>query len=172
MAVAKVAVSMDQDLVVELDRLVDRQVFASRSQAVQAAVREKIARLKRHRLAEECAKLDPEYERSLAEEGCRRSWPNGPNTERRHLLGRSDANSWPRTGRRASGARSDLRYVQREIGNGDCGGDHQSAAASRFSAGHGDQQREAAQAIVGQNKSDSHPVHLATRQEVGPRFFR
>ena len=32
-------------------------------------MREKIARLKRRRLAEECAKLDPEYERSLAEEG-------------------------------------------------------------------------------------------------------
>jgi metal-responsive CopG/Arc/MetJ family transcriptional regulator len=69
MSVAKVAVSMDQDLLTELDRLVATQVFASRSQAVQAAVREKVARLKRRRLAEECAKLDPEYERSLAEEG-------------------------------------------------------------------------------------------------------
>jgi metal-responsive CopG/Arc/MetJ family transcriptional regulator len=69
MSVSKVAVSMDQDLLTELDRLVAKQMFASRSQAVQTAVREKIARLKRHRLAEECAKLDPEYERSLAEEG-------------------------------------------------------------------------------------------------------
>lgn len=69
MSVAKVAVSLDRDLLTELDRLVARQKFASRSQAVQEAVREKIARLKRRRLAEECAKLDPEYERSLAEEG-------------------------------------------------------------------------------------------------------
>ena len=69
MPVSKVAISMDQCLIVELDRLVARQVFPNRSQAVQAAVREKIARLKRRRLAEECAKLDPEYERSLAEEG-------------------------------------------------------------------------------------------------------
>jgi metal-responsive CopG/Arc/MetJ family transcriptional regulator len=69
MSVAKVAVSMDQALLVELDRLVAKRVFASRSQAVQAAVREKVARLKRRRLAEECAKLDPKYERSLAEEG-------------------------------------------------------------------------------------------------------
>jgi metal-responsive CopG/Arc/MetJ family transcriptional regulator len=69
MSVAKVAISMDQDLVTELDRLVERQVFASRSQAVQAAVREKVARLKRRRLAEECAKMDPKYEKALAEEG-------------------------------------------------------------------------------------------------------
>jgi metal-responsive CopG/Arc/MetJ family transcriptional regulator len=69
MLVAKVAVSIDRELLTELDRLVKEQVFASRSQAVQMAVREKVARLKRRRLAEECAKLDPKYERSLAEEG-------------------------------------------------------------------------------------------------------
>jgi metal-responsive CopG/Arc/MetJ family transcriptional regulator len=69
MSVAKVAVSMDQELLRELDRLVAKQVFSSRSQAVQAAVRETVARLKRRRLAEECEKLDPTYERSLAEEG-------------------------------------------------------------------------------------------------------
>ena len=69
MSVAKVAVSMDQDLLTELDRLVAKRKFASRSQAVQAAVREKIARLKRRRLAEECAKMDPQFEKSMAEEG-------------------------------------------------------------------------------------------------------
>jgi metal-responsive CopG/Arc/MetJ family transcriptional regulator len=69
MAVSKVAISMDQCLVTELDYLVARQVFASRSQAVQTAVREKLARMKRKRLAEECAKLDPTIEKSLAEEG-------------------------------------------------------------------------------------------------------
>jgi metal-responsive CopG/Arc/MetJ family transcriptional regulator len=69
MSVAKVAVSMDQDLLTELDRMVARQKFASRSQAVQAAVREKLARLKRCRLAEECAKMDPQFEKSMAEEG-------------------------------------------------------------------------------------------------------
>ena len=40
MSMSKVAVSIDQDLLAELDRLVVRQVFANRSQAVQAAVRE------------------------------------------------------------------------------------------------------------------------------------
>lgn len=69
MSTSKVAVSMDQELLKELDRLVAKQVFASRSQAVQAAVRETLARIKRRRLAEECAKMDPEYEKRLAEEG-------------------------------------------------------------------------------------------------------
>jgi metal-responsive CopG/Arc/MetJ family transcriptional regulator len=69
MSVAKVAVSMDQELLSELDGLVANQVFTSRSQAVQTAVREKIARLKRRRLAEECAKMDPQFEKRLAEEG-------------------------------------------------------------------------------------------------------
>lgn len=69
MSVSKVAVSMDQDLLTELDRLVAKQMFANRSQAVQTAVREKLARIKRRRLAEECAKLDPAFERQLAEEG-------------------------------------------------------------------------------------------------------
>lgn len=69
MSVAKVAVSIDQDLLAELDCLVAKQVFSSRSQAVQAAVREKVARLKRRRLAEECAKMDPQFEKRMAEEG-------------------------------------------------------------------------------------------------------
>jgi metal-responsive CopG/Arc/MetJ family transcriptional regulator len=76
--VCKVAVSIDQHLLEELDHLVAKQVFASRSQAVQVAVREKIARMKRRRLAEECAKLDPQSEKSLAEEGMAQElaqWP-------------------------------------------------------------------------------------------------
>ena len=44
-------------------------VFPNRSQAVEVAVQEKLSRLKRERLARECAKLDPDFERALAEEG-------------------------------------------------------------------------------------------------------
>jgi len=69
MAASKIAISLERDLVEELDRLVVGKVFASRSQAVQVAVREKLARLRRRRLAEECAKLDPAFERAMAEEG-------------------------------------------------------------------------------------------------------
>ena len=69
MAASKVAISMDEELLAELDGLVAKKMFASRSQAVQVAVREKVARLRRSRLAEECAKLDPAFEQAMAEEG-------------------------------------------------------------------------------------------------------
>ncbi len=69
MASSKVAISLDPELLSELDALVEKNVFASRSQAVQVAVREKIARLHRSRLAEECSKLDPAFEQAMAEEG-------------------------------------------------------------------------------------------------------
>jgi hypothetical protein len=49
--------------------LVDEHIFQNRSQAIQEAVNEKLLRVKRTRLAKECAKLNPEFERALAEEG-------------------------------------------------------------------------------------------------------
>jgi len=52
-----------------LDRLVDQHVFQSRSQAIQEAVSEKLLRLNRSRLAKECAKLQPAFEKTMAEEG-------------------------------------------------------------------------------------------------------
>ena len=69
MATDKVAISIDSQLLAALDSLVSEKVFASRSQAIRVAVQEKIARLHRSRLAQECAKLDPEAERAMAEEG-------------------------------------------------------------------------------------------------------
>lgn len=69
MAVAKVAITLDEDTLKVLDRFVRKHVFKSRSGAIQEAVREKLERLERSRLARECAKLDPAYEKALAEEG-------------------------------------------------------------------------------------------------------
>jgi Arc/MetJ-type ribon-helix-helix transcriptional regulator len=69
MSAAKVTVSLDPKLVSRMDRLVQSRVFASRSQAIQAAVEEKIARMEKTRLAQECAKLDPAEEQALADEG-------------------------------------------------------------------------------------------------------
>lgn len=67
MASAKVGVSMDKDLLVELDRLVQDQHFSSRSQVVQQAVREKLRKLKRARFLRECAKFDPAEEQRFAD---------------------------------------------------------------------------------------------------------
>ena len=69
MAVAKIAITIEQDMLREVDRLVRRHVFPSRSRAIQEAVGEKIQRLSSNRLARECAKLDPRAERAMAEEG-------------------------------------------------------------------------------------------------------
>jgi metal-responsive CopG/Arc/MetJ family transcriptional regulator len=68
MARTKVAVSLDEYTLQQLDRLVAEAVFPSRSQAIQVAVEEKLVRLKQSRLARECAKLDPTFEKALAEE--------------------------------------------------------------------------------------------------------
>jgi metal-responsive CopG/Arc/MetJ family transcriptional regulator len=65
----KIAITLDKRFVSELDRLVDKQVFQSRSQAIQVAVSEKLRRMKRTRLAEESAKLEPEFEKAISEEG-------------------------------------------------------------------------------------------------------
>ena len=66
---SKIAITMDETILDMLDRLVARRVFPNRSRAIQEAVAEKLQRLERIRLARECAKLDPEFEKSLAEEG-------------------------------------------------------------------------------------------------------
>lgn len=78
MATTKVAVTIDSTLLAELDTLVTQQVFPNRSRAIQAALEEKLTRLRRTRLARECAKLDPVEEQALAEEGMEQeleTWP-------------------------------------------------------------------------------------------------
>lgn len=78
MSKEKIAITLDERFVGELDRLIDEHVFQNRSQAIQEAVREKLLRLKRTRLAEESAKLEPSFERAVAEEGFNedmRQWP-------------------------------------------------------------------------------------------------
>jgi metal-responsive CopG/Arc/MetJ family transcriptional regulator len=68
MSASKVTVSIDQKLIEQVDRLVTAKVFPNRSQAIQEAVHEKLSRIDRSRLARECAKLDKEFERKLADE--------------------------------------------------------------------------------------------------------
>jgi metal-responsive CopG/Arc/MetJ family transcriptional regulator len=69
MARSKVAVSLDEGTLRRLDELVRRAVFPNRSRAIQSALEEKLERVERSRLARECAKLDPAFEKALAEEG-------------------------------------------------------------------------------------------------------
>jgi metal-responsive CopG/Arc/MetJ family transcriptional regulator len=69
MATNKVAITIDSDLLLKLDLLVSQRVFPNRSKAIQAALIDKLSLLRQTRLANECAKLDPQIEQELAEEG-------------------------------------------------------------------------------------------------------
>lgn len=76
MPAAKVAVTIDADLLRDLDRLVEEKTFPNRSKAVQEALAEKLLKIKRDRFEAECAKLDPAEEKRLAEEGMEiEEWP-------------------------------------------------------------------------------------------------
>ena len=69
MASVKVAITLEQETLRQVDSLVERRVFLNRSRAIQIALREKIDRVEGGRLAAECAKLDSRVEQALAEEG-------------------------------------------------------------------------------------------------------
>ena len=78
MVFAKIAITLDENLVQKIDRMVKKHVFPSRSKAIQCAVEEKMIRLDKSRLAQECSKLDPKSEQSLADEGISmeiEAWP-------------------------------------------------------------------------------------------------
>ena len=65
----KVALTLDADLVEQVDALVANRRFRNRSQAVEAALADKLQRLAQTRLARESAKLNPREEKRLADEG-------------------------------------------------------------------------------------------------------
>ena len=74
----KVALTLDAALVERVDELVARHRFRNRSQAIEAALADKLQRLARTRLARESAKLNARDEQRLAEEGLAadfESWP-------------------------------------------------------------------------------------------------
>jgi metal-responsive CopG/Arc/MetJ family transcriptional regulator len=69
MPAAKVAITIDEQLLKRIDRLVAQRKFPNRSRAIQEAMRDKLERLDRGRLARECAKLKKGVERRMADEG-------------------------------------------------------------------------------------------------------
>ena len=78
MSTAKIAITIEEETLGKLDRLVSSKVFPNRSKAIQEAIKEKLTRVNRSRLARECAKLDPGVEKANAEEGLSRGideWP-------------------------------------------------------------------------------------------------
>ncbi|TGN99766.1 CopG family transcriptional regulator [Candidatus Thiomargarita nelsonii] len=66
---ATIAITFDQYILDRLDELISRHIYPNRSRAIQDAVEEKLHLLERSHLTQECAKLDPNEEKALAEEG-------------------------------------------------------------------------------------------------------
>ena len=77
MSKAKIAITLEEETLEKVDRLIKLHVFPNRSRAIQEAV-EKNSRDSKNRLTAECAKLNPAFERALAEEGLSEdlaAWP-------------------------------------------------------------------------------------------------
>ncbi len=69
MATSKIAITIDNNTLFQLDLLIKSQIFPNRSRAIQEALADKLDSLSRRRLARECAKLDVNFEQKLSEEG-------------------------------------------------------------------------------------------------------
>jgi len=74
---ARVAIYLDPETLKQMDQLVEGGFVPSRSKLIQDAVAEKLRRLRRARLAWECAKLQPSIEQAAVEEffGGEIEWP-------------------------------------------------------------------------------------------------
>lgn len=74
----KIAITLDRDLVREIDRGVRAGLYRNRSRAIEEAVREQLDRHRHRRLSVEAKKLDRKEEQALAEEGTtgeEMAWP-------------------------------------------------------------------------------------------------
>ncbi len=67
MGKTKMAIKLDEQYIDQLDTYVNKHIFQNPSQAIQEAVKEKLARMKRTRLAKEFAKLDAAFEKAMAD---------------------------------------------------------------------------------------------------------
>ena len=75
---SKVAITLDKHTLSRVDQLIRQHIYPNRSRAIEEAVEEKLERMERGRLARECAKLEPDFEKALADEGLSeelREWP-------------------------------------------------------------------------------------------------
>jgi metal-responsive CopG/Arc/MetJ family transcriptional regulator len=62
-------ITLDDNLLKQLDRLVAERQYPSRAWAIEEAIQERLHQVDHDRLARECAKLDPIFEQQMADEG-------------------------------------------------------------------------------------------------------
>jgi len=67
MPAAKIAITVDAEMVKQMDRLVREGKYKSRSGVIQEALQEKLNAKKRKRLSDEASKLNPKEERKFAD---------------------------------------------------------------------------------------------------------
>ena len=70
----KIAITIDEQLLAEVDALVVAGVYPNRSQAISLALEEKRDFLRQKKFEIECNKLDPQEEREFAEWGGFEDW--------------------------------------------------------------------------------------------------
>ena len=70
----KIAITIDEQLLAEVDALVAAGVYPNRSQAISLALEEKRDFLRQKRFELECNKLNPQEEREFAEWGGFEDW--------------------------------------------------------------------------------------------------
>jgi len=78
MSTAKIAITLEKEIVAQIDRWAREGKYPSRSKAIQEAVKERMVRWRKTRLLEEATKLNPREEKALAEEGLlteNEAWP-------------------------------------------------------------------------------------------------
>ncbi|UCD84591.1 MAG: CopG family transcriptional regulator [Deltaproteobacteria bacterium] len=68
MPTAKIAITLEEDFLKEIDRWVSEGRYPNRSKAIQETLKGKITDWRRKRLVEEVSKLNPKEEQALAEE--------------------------------------------------------------------------------------------------------
>ncbi len=70
----KIAITIDENLLAEIDYLVEQKVYPSRSKAIEANLEINRDSLRRRRFEIECAKLDPIEEQEFTELGGFDDW--------------------------------------------------------------------------------------------------
>ncbi len=75
---SKIAVTIDVQVLSQVDRLVKEKAYPNRSRIVEEALTEKLSRMDRSRLMRELNKIEIGFERAMADEGLaqdRTEWP-------------------------------------------------------------------------------------------------
>ena len=75
---SKIAISLDKNILIRIEQLVSKNLFPSRSRAIQVALEEMLYKIDKSRLAIESSKLNITEEQEMAEEGINEDmseWP-------------------------------------------------------------------------------------------------